>query len=876
MSHRMTDAEDVRPLILFIDANDSFSNNIISCIEITLNVRVCIVKIDNPLLQNEERLHEELRKYYAVICGPGPGRADNEHDVGLMDKIWALSDQHLLPVLGICLGFQSLCLNFGGQVLRLKGPQHGIIRKLAHVGNKELGKGTIFDGVGEIRATLYQSLCMDLGHVNEALEDWENQKWKPTSACTDLQPLAWAEWDEEENDSGMKDKRILVAVQHREKPFWGLQYHPESICTNEESIKVIKNWGNQAIMWNQTKRQSKIINSSHANRVGIPAVRPSLLSQSGEATLKRWAEVDTPHGVMSDEAPNSLAEKHLECGLDDVYRSLTVKLPAHISVADILEVVQGTTHYQILLESSNSHEINAEVKGRYSIIGMYVKQCLRVEYTTGDSTLKIHPGGEENTFHLDLERHGGAWPILANYVHRRKTEDGNPDSPFWGGFMGYTTYEMGLESISVENCQKVEQPTATNSPITHPDLSFAWVTRSLVLDHEKGLIYIQDISARTDAMPEWINHTAVKLLALCNPDAEYHLPHLTWSKSTDVEYSSSASSSKGINSPALPSGARSSLDSARSDSAIAPHTSSILSLKRPSDNGYEAKVSACQSYISAGESYELCLTDVSTITRPCLDSHYTDHSDLATNTDSWSFYRTLRTRQPAPFASYIRLGAATLVSASPERFLSWTADGKCELRPMKGTVRKSPEVSTLEQAKTLLDVPKEKAENLMIVDLVRHDLHGICGSGNVTVPRLMVVEEYKSVFQMISIVQGQIPKTSDHMPHTGIDVLAASLPPGSMTGAPKKRSCEILRGIEKRERGMYSGVVGYMDVGGRGDFSVTIRCMFRWEDEKPDDGDTNVETWHVAAGGAVTTLSTPVGEREEMRTKMAGTLGIFE
>lgn len=207
---------------------------------------------------------------------------------------------------------------------------------------------------------------------------------------------------------------------------------------------------------------------------------------------------------------------------------------------------------------------------------------------------------------------------------------------------------------------------------------------------------------------------------------------------------------------------------------------------------------------------------------------------------------------------------------------------------MKGTVKKSSTVTSLSQAKALLQVPKEQAENLMIVDLVRHDLHGVLGSGNVIVPRLMVVEEYASVFQMISIVEGKIPSAlplledgmeekeieeAEKRRYTGVDVLAASLPPGSMTGAPKKRSCEILRQIEGgKDRSLYSGVVGYMDVGGRGDFSVSIRCMFRWDDEGMDEGK---EVWHIGAGGAVTALSTPLAEREEMLTKLGGTLGVF-
>jgi len=213
---------------------------------------------------------------------------------------------------------------------------------------------------------------------------------------------------------------------------------------------------------------------------------------------------------------------------------------------------------------------------------------------------------------------------------------------------------------------------------------------------------------------------------------------------------------------------------------------------------------------------------------------------------------------------------------------------------MKGTVRKTEQVSTLADAIPLLNDPKEKAENLMIVDLVRHDLHGVCGSGNVSSPQLMVVEEYASVFQMVSVIEGTYPKsTPDDLSaqlsslslkedkktkYTGLDILAASLPPGSMTGAPKKLSCELLQDIEHHKpRSLYSGVVGYMDVGGRGDFSVTIRSMYRWDDEDGviEEEERDTEKWHIGAGGAVTALSTPVGEREEMLTKLNGTLGVF-
>ncbi|KAL9628579.1 MAG: hypothetical protein Q9164_007216, partial [Protoblastenia rupestris] len=240
-------------------------------------------------------------------------------------------------------------------------------------------------------------------------------------------------------------------------------------------------------------------------------------------------------------------------------------------------------------------------------------------------------------------------------------------------------------------------------------------------------------------------------------------------------------------------------------------------------------------------------------------------------------------------------------------------------------------------AKALLATPKEQAENLMIVDLIRHDLHGVVGSGNVGVPKLMVVEEYKTLFQLVSVIEGNLhvpedPQNEDVDQNcvapchkleacdevaitppntrlenkTGIDVLAASIPPGSMTGAPKLRSCQLLQCLEGKPRGVYSGVIGYLDVGGRGDFSVVIRSAVRWTGGHADSSTVNDagsesnevglsdpkheftstgcnctpsekgDTWTIGAGGAITALSTEEGEYEEMLMKLKSTLRLFE
>ncbi|KAE8442942.1 hypothetical protein EG329_002546 [Mollisiaceae sp. DMI_Dod_QoI] len=912
-----------KPLILFIDAYDSFSNNIISLLETTLNVSVRTVKIDNPVLATDAALHEELKHYIAVVCGPGPGHPAKEEDVGVMRRIWRLSEKEMLPVLGICLGFQSFCLEFGAEVKRLDGPQHGIIRRIYHTGENEIeGKQSIFNSVGNITATLYQSLCANIGQDSISKDLWHTKKWDATNRCPDILPLAWAEHDLSlANDSGVKDDRVLVAVQHASKPFWALQYHLESICTNRESIKVLRQWFAHAKYWNQLYRQCQL--SFEGPIQGKVAVRESLLGQYGNSK--------TCIPAISDIAVESCLVCH----------SLMVPIPSNASTADIVEIIQSDKRDHIILESSNAHEQSlgsADVRGGYSIIGLDIEECMRYEYSTGNNYLTtIHPKSKGSSREqVSTEPYGGIWQFLAQHLNERQVgniipEEDCKESPFWGGFMGYTTYELGLESIGVAS------RGISSSHGERPDLCFAWVTRSLVVDHVNNVAYVQEIAPRGDArrVASWQSRIRKTLEDMLFP-IDCFMPFTTTfsnlPEATSKEQLLHTMVTRRINMPCsirlhydgevftgiatahffiandsyrvasimgdfyLNSSmvharemSRSQTGSRRQDSRKSEfHVPShcISSITTPQNQEYESKVRRCQESIRSGDSYELCLTD---------QTHVTLRKSRSIS--SWRLYKTLRTRQPAPFASYIRLGSATLVSASPERFLKYSADGKCELRPMKGTVRKSAEVSTLAQATALLDIPKEKAENLMIVDLVRHDLHGVCGSGNVFVPRLMVVEEYKSVFQMISIVQGQIPQAVDpelekymsegeieearRKKYTGLDVLVASLPPGSMTGAPKKRSCEILQEVEDgKDRGLYSGVVGYMDVAGRGDWSVTIRCMFKWDDEdkiETSEGSEEIETetWHIGAGGAVTALSTPKGEREEMLTKLNGTLGLF-
>lgn len=846
-----TDSGSALPAILFVDAYDSFTNNIISLLTTTLHCTVRVLHIDTELFPTAKALADELRQYDAVVLGPGPGNPNNPEDVGLMNRIWELSgtspEQVDIPILGICLGFQSLGLKMGYKVERLrKGGIHGIVRRIEHVDDD------IYFGVGDVDATLYQSLCVEMERVELDDRFFRQGKYKdvPVEDYNEFQPLAWVP------RMGEQSGVVLVAGRHLRRPWWGLQYHPESICTNEESKKVIVNWMEEVRDHNKATGR-KIIRSE--GRKGDVPVRSSLLAQ-WRRTFREMEQLERIP-LHSFEDPHD----------DYIYHSKVFKAEAPSLISDIVSIMQLRSRDMIILESTNQSrqacpstpldgvQPQHNVKGRYTIMALNLEKAARLEYTIGSShVINRPPNKMVPPLHIPLNVYGGVWPFLARCLEARRMDVKDAKTPFWGGFMGYMSYEMGLEGISVppHSTRKKKVGVQPN----RPDLSFAWVTHSIVVDHETGDVHLQELIYESTKLMKgpWWEHTRGREL---------------------VKYFKA-----GCPQIQIP--------------ASLSFTCEVKgTVKTPMAEEYEDAVRKCQDHIAAGDSYELCLTAQSTLKIP-LPTPQPGHSfkagrheEFVTGSYAYRLYQGLAKAQPAPFASFIRMGAATLVSCSPERFLTWDEKGKCELRPMKGTVKKSI-APTRAEAEALLSVDKETAENLMIVDLVRHDLYGVCGAGNVRVEQLMRVEEYESVWQMVSVVVGYIPGSqsnpkggeaaeTEELPKTnskrqndidlqysGIDVLAASLPPGSMTGAPKKRSCELLNIIEKERRSLYSGVVGYIDVGMRGDWSVNIRCAFRWDDE----GTTEEDTWHIGAGGAVTALSGAKEEREEMETKLFNTL----
>ena len=268
---------------------------------------------------------------------------------------------------------------------------------------------------------------------------------------------------------------------------------------------------------------------------------------------------------------------------------------------------------------------------------------------------------------------------------------------------------------------------------------------------------------------------------------------------------------------------------------------------RDSRSAYLAKVRSAQTEISNGNSYEVCLTTALTAQLPT----------PLNKAQVLELYRKLRRRSPAPFASLLRFDGFCLAGTSPERFLSVDRDGALRAEPIKGT---RPRGTTARQDRELetdlVSSAKDRAENIMIVDLLRNDLSRFAVPGSVTVPRLCAVESYATVHQLVSTVDAQLLPGASRA-----EALAAAFPPGSMTGAPKISTMAILDRLEGTERGAYSGVVGWFSLTGAADLSVVIRTL-----------EIRNSSLTLGVGGAVTADSDPEAEWDEVRAKAFGVL----
>lgn len=371
------------------------------------------------------------------------------------------------------------------------------------------------------------------------------------------------------------------------------------------------------------------------------------------------------------------------------------------------------------------------------------------------------------------------------------------------GFAGYLGYELKADCGA----------RATHEAET-PDAAFIFADRLIAFDHQEHHTYLVALVPPTAELHQVSGPLGRKFDAVRGADEAEG-----WMEETSRRLPAL---------PALPALA----DPKAGDESLG------LDLRR-SPERYREEIEACKRYLTAGHSYEICLTNKVV---------------AEASPDSLELYRSLRRVNPAPFAAYLRFGDLAVLSSSPERFLAVDRAGWAEARPIKGTSRRgaTPEEDASLAAALRAD-EKNRAENVTIVDLLRNDLGRVCEVGSIEVPELMRVETYETVHQLVSSVRGRLREEIG-----AAECVRACFPPGSMTGAPKLRTMEILDELEGEARGPYSGAVGYLGLGGGCDLGVAIRTIVL-------DG----ESASIGAGGAIVVESDPEGEIAEMLLKAA-------
>lgn len=681
---------------LLIDNYDSYTYNLYQLLAEVCGAKPVVVYNDDP------RWHElDMREFDGAVISPGPGRPSSHRDFG---RSWDLLRHTQLPVLGVCLGHQGLGLAAGAEIQTAPQPRHGHLTTIHHSGDG------IFAGLPQaFTAVRYHSLC-----VVDPL---------PST----LQATAWAE------------DGVIMGLSHRCLPRWGVQFHPESICT-EHGARIVANFRDRAL----------------AFRRGVPR----------------------PHHRSISSPPRTRAAK----GGGPAIRILARRIEREVDTEAAFAALHGRSNRAFWLDSSYAEAGLA----RFSYLGDTESPDGEIlTFRMGDSAVIVEP-----TVGMPYLEPGTIFDALDRRTGRHVA--GAEDLPFnfSGGYVGYFGYEL---------------KTDVGASLVHrsatPDAMWIRVSRFVAVDHADHVTYvIAVVEADTaDSAVAWLNRTVRTLQQLPTAAAEAHPP-------------------------------------------IAANMARISDWLVRSRSRYLADVAECQRRLRAGESYEICLTNKIRLSAP--------QDDLA-------YYRRLRRLNPAPYSALLRMGELAIFSSSPERFLYIDDKRTVESRPIKGTAPRSTDPTLDEQLRSSLpNDSKTRAENLMIVDLLRNDLGRVCEIGTVAVPTFMATESYATVHQLVSTIRGVL--RSDV---TAVGCVRSCFPGGSVTGAPKLRTMEIINSLETEARGVYSGTLGYFGFGGTADLNIVIRTAVRWRDELT-----------VGAGGAIVLDSDPYAEYDEMLLKAGAPL----
>lgn len=855
------------PRILIVDHFDSYTLNILSLLAqiakdpAELDEKVVVLAHTHPLLATQETFKECLLPHFeAIILSPGPGTPEKRSDFGFGLDYLRNASEFRLPTLGVCLGHQGLAVAFGGSVKRAVSIQHGSQSKLQFPEEALEGGGIFLHVPAGSKVTRYNSLTVNYEDLPPCLEVTAFADDIPNEVPTPMSS-ALAESAEMPTVHRGRKERCILGLAHKELPLWGVQFHPESI-ESPDGIHMLRNFITLTERWLQehTLSTANPIDTIPSS-VKIEGQRfvAAIRSRKSETDAKTQASRSTQHRWVLFE------HTFPQAGLTD--RSDVENLHHRI-------FQQGPGKATVWLDSARA----GDPQSNFSYMAQPAFVLTHHQKGIHPSETMLYISSDSSWSTLSSLEMPCFWSLLDSLQEslQRQTFQSAPISGvnrFRGGFVGYMGYEMKRSSQDL----RIEETISYTGKSHLPEAEFAFCPAVLQLDHKTGL-WSASLLIRQDTLPRQEHAHLEKLeerlrahneqIGLTSDQAK------EWISTVETELGRLAS----LQTPALPP---------------PQNIRTLLPTLRPLDNRetYKAKVEGARALISRGESYELCLTTQFIGQLPAASistGHQGSHFEL---------YRALRARNPAPYAAYLQLpnlpgcssGPGTgrsILSTSPERFLSKTASGLVEMKPIKGTVPRAGygpgEAAQLAAAgpdwasaldakrrKALEADPKERAENLMIVDLIRADLLSYCYPHTVAVPLLMKVETYESVHQLVTTVRGQAK------PGVGpVQALKRCFPPGSMTGAPKRRSVTLLEQLEgksrtpvsgsdsvwslrHRPRGPYSGSLGWIGLDGAADFSVVIRTAVIDDD-----------TVSIGAGGAITYLSDAEKEWQEVLQKV--------
>jgi para-aminobenzoate synthetase len=590
------------------------------------------------------------------------------------------------------------------------------------------------------------------------------------------------------------DDGVVMGVEHDSRPMWGVQFHPESIAT-EFGDRIARNFFELADRsGGATTSSTDFLQQSRHN-----SARRSQGPDRRRAENRTMSPVSgPPTGVARGSVSGETAEV-AERGWTVLSRTLEGAAPTE----HLYERLFGDAEESFWLDSADAPTWLAQCSYMGTSAGPGERH-LTYDVDAAATTIRT-PVGEE-------VRHGSIFELLESEMREIRAEAPiGVDRGLMGGYVGYLGYELKADC------------GATNVHSSDlPDANLMLANRVVAVDHTRERTHVFALVRNSPHHPVDgpKTHGGLEFSAHRHGDAE-------WAAQTAWLEATTRIAAAAICDPPTPRP----LDPPAEPGA---HVNFRVGRGR---SQYLADIERSQAELAAGESYEVCLTDqISTDASP----------------DPFALYRRLRRSNPSPFAAFLRFGDTAIVSSSPERFLSVGRDGAVQARPIKGTISRAddPAEDAARKAELAGD-EKTRAEHLMIVDLLRNDLGRVSEIDSVRVPDLMVVEPYATVHQVVSTVTGQLEER-----RSSVECVRNCFPGGSMTGAPKERTMEIIDELEDEARGVYSGAIGYFGVDGSVDLSIVIRTIVI----RP--GRTT-----IGAGGAIVMQSDPEEEFDEILLK---------